>query len=220
MLDTSFCVARRFCLLFTLSKKRLSLIFCFRFSSALPGVPSAADTQRGSFAFLIDPTPYRVLRCNPTSDSLMVFPAMGSKKSAFFAPKSTVLTPSKNLQSLAINTEPMDCELPLSSPSNPPPPVSPDIADFGTMTTPIQTSSVSCYTDSFEKLEFAALLKNNESVETLEQVLADTRKELGAQKALIHGLEIALEKQTKLRRHTAVPRRKDPPEMPRRQELR
>ena len=89
----------------------------------------------------------------------------------------------------------MDFELPLSSLSPLPPPVLPDIADFGMTTTPIQTSSVSCYTDSFEKLEFGALLKENELVETLEQVLANTRKELGAQKALVHQLERAFEKQ-------------------------
>ena len=63
------------------------------------------------------------------------------------------------------------------------------------MTTPIHTSSVSCHTDSFENLEFAALLKENEAVETLEQVLADTRKELGARKALVYRLEVAFDKQ-------------------------
>ena len=90
-------------------KKGFLIIFSCRFSSVLPGASSAADAQPGSIVFLIDPTPYRVLRCNPTLDSLMVFPAMGSKKSGFFAPNSTVWTPPKNLQSLAINTEPMDC---------------------------------------------------------------------------------------------------------------
>ena len=150
------------------------MCFCFR-SSSLPGASSAANARPGSIVFLIDPTPYRVLRCNPTSDSLMVFPALGSKKSSFVAPKSTVWTPPKNLQSLVVNTEPIDCELPLSSPSPILPPNLPDIADIGMMTTPIPTSSVSCYTDSFEKLEFAALMKKNEAVETLEQVLADTR---------------------------------------------
>ena len=112
----------------------------------------------------------------------------------------------------------MDFELPLSSPSPLPLPVLPDIADFGMMTTPIQISSVSCYTDNFENLEVAALLKENETVETLEPVFADTRKELGAQKALVHRLQIAFEKQTKLLKDTAVPRRKDSPEMPRQQE--
>ena len=186
----------------------------------MPVASSAADAQPGSIVFVIDPTPYRVLRCNPTSDSLMVFPARGSKKSGFFAPKSTVWTPPKNLQSLAINTKPMDCELPPSSPSPLPSPVLPDIADFGTMTTPIHTSPVSYYTDSFENLEYAALLKENEAVETLEQVLVDTRKELSAQKALVHRLEVAFDKQTELRRHTAVPRRTDPPKTPRQQEPR
>ena len=83
------------------------------FSSTSPGASSAADVQLGSFVFLIDPNPHRVLRCNPTSDSLMVFPAIGSKKLGFFAPKSTVLDAPKISQSLAINSEPMDCELSL-----------------------------------------------------------------------------------------------------------
>ena len=155
----------------------------------MPGASSAADAQPGSIVSLIDPTPYRVLRRNPTSDSLMVFLAMGSRKPGFFAAKTTVWTPPKNRQSLAINTEPMDCELPPSSPSPLPPP------DFGLMTTPIRTSSVSYYTESFENLEFAALLKENEAVETLEQLWTDTRKELGAQKALVHRLEVAFDKQ-------------------------
>ena len=38
-------------------------------------------------------------------------------------------------------------------------------------------------------------MKENEAVETLEQVLADTRKKLGAQKALVHRLEIVFEEQ-------------------------
>ena len=195
VLDTSFFVTGPFFVFFYLSKKRFLNIFCFRFSSALPGASSAADVQLGSIVFHIDPTSYRVLRCNPTSDNLLVIPAMGRKKSGSFAPKSNVRTPPKNLKSSAINTEPMDCELPLSSPSALPPPVVPDIADFDMMTTPIQPSSVSCYTDSFKNLEFAAILVENEAVETLQQALADTRKESGAQKALVHRLEIAYEKQ-------------------------
>ena len=63
------------------------------------------------------------------------------------------------------------------------------------MTTPILTSSISCYSESFKNLEFGTLLKKNEAVETLEQVLADTRKELGAQQALVHWLEMVFKKQ-------------------------
>ena len=66
------------------------------------------------------------------------------------------------------------------------------------MTTPIQTSSVSLFTASFENFEFSALLKENEAVETLEEVLADTLKELGAQKALVHRLEIAFKGQKQI----------------------
>ena len=110
----------------------------------------------------------------------------------------------------------MDCEMHLSLPSTLLPPVLPDNADFGMMTTPIQFSSVSCYTDSFENFEFAALLEENEAVKTREQVLADTRKELGAQKALVHRLEMVLEKRKQ--NYEAIPRRKDPPETLRRQE--
>ena len=38
-------------------------------------------------------------------------------------------------------------------------------------------------------------MKENEAVETLQQVLADSGMELGAKKALAHRLEIAFEKQ-------------------------
>ena len=123
-----------------------------------------------------------------------MFLAMGGKKSSFYAPKSTVWMPPRFLQSMAINTEPMDRELPLCSPSPFSAPVLPDLADFGTITTPIQTSSVSCYSDSFENLEVVAGEKKNEAVETLEQIWADTRKDLVAQKALVRRLEIAFEK--------------------------
>ena len=51
---------------------------------------------------------------------------------------------------------------------------------------------------------------------TREKVLADTRKKLGAQKALVHRLEIVFEKQRQ--NYEAIPWRKDPPETPRRQE--
>ena len=70
----------------------------------------------------------------------------------------------------------------------------PDITDVGVLTSPIPTSKVSCYTDSFAELEFAALLNENEEVDCLEQTLADTRAELGKQKALFARLEHAFKK--------------------------
>ena len=140
MLDTSFCFRPPFLSFFTSSEERFHLFSLSGSPLLCPVLLLLLDAQPGSIVFLIDPTPYRVLCCNPISDSLMVFPAMGSKKSVFFATKSTVWTPPKNFQSLAINTEPMHCELPLSPSSPLTPLVLPDIADFGMMTAPNQTS--------------------------------------------------------------------------------
>ena len=151
---------------------------CFCFRSSLPGASSAADALPGSIVFLLDPTPYRVTRCNSNSDSLLVFPAVGNKRSSFLALKSTVWSPPKPLQSLAVNTEPMECNVPLS-PSPLPPPILLDTADVGVLTSPVPTSTVSCYTDSFADLEFAAFLKENEEIDCLQQSLAATRAELG-----------------------------------------
>ena len=141
------------------------MFFCFR-SSSLPGAFSAADARPGSIVFLLDPTPKLVIRGNSSSDNLLVFPAMGNERSSFFAPKSTVWSPPKPLQSLVVNTEPMECNAPLSS-SPVLPPILPDISDDGVLTSPVPTSTVSCYTDSFADLEHAALLKENEEVDCL-----------------------------------------------------
>ena len=118
---------------------------------------------------------------------------MGNKRSNFFAPKSTIWSPPKPLQSLAVNTEPMECNASLS-PSPVPPPILPDITDVGVLTSPVPTSTVSCYIDSFADSEFAALLKDNEEVDCLQQTLAARRAELGKQKALFARLERAFNK--------------------------
>ena len=80
------------------------------------------------------------------------------------------------------------------SPSLVPPPILPHITDVSVLASPVQNSTVSCYTDSFADLEFAALLKENEEVDCLEQILAATRAELGNQKALFARLERAFNK--------------------------
>ena len=103
------------------------------------------------------------------------------------------MVPPKPLQPLAVNTEPMECNAPLS-PSPVPPPILPDITDIGALTSPVPISTVSCYTDSFADLEFAALLRKNEEVDCLQQTLAAIRAELGKQKALFARLEQAFNK--------------------------
>ena len=74
------------------------------------------------------------------------------------------------------------------------PPILPDITDVGVLRSPVPTSTVSCYTDSFADLEFAALLKDNEEVDCLQQTLAATRGELGKREVLFAGLERAFNK--------------------------
>ena len=118
---------------------------------------------------------------------------MGNKLSSFFAAKSTVWSPPKPLQTLAVNIERMECNAPLS-PSTTPPPILPDITNNGVLTSPVPTSTVSCYIDSFADWEFAALLKENEEVDFLQQTLAATRAELGKQKVLFARLDCVFNK--------------------------
>ena len=88
----------------------------------------------------------------------------------------------------------MECEAsPSSSPM--PPPVLPDIVDPFRLTFRVPTFSVSCYTDSFADLELAALLNQNDNVESLEKDLEDTGAALGSEKATFTRLERAFDKQ-------------------------
>ena len=75
-----------------------------------------------------------------------------------------------------------------------PPLILPDSTDVGVLTSPVPTSTVPCYIDSFADWEFAALLKENEEVDSLQQTLAATRAEVGKQKALFARLGGAFNK--------------------------
>ena len=155
-------------------------------SSVLLGASSADTAQPGSVVFLLDPTPYRVLRCNAGSDSLLVYPAFGNKESSFFAPKSTIWSLPKLSATLAINTDPMEIDVPMS-PSPVPPPILPVIADNCTLTSLVPTQSVACFTDSAADMEFAALLKDVDEFEAL-------RVAYGAEKERFLCMEIQFQK--------------------------
>ena len=155
-------------------------------SSVLPGASSADTAQPGSVVFLLDPTPYRVLRCNARSDSVLIYPAFGNKKSSFFAPKSTIWSPPKPCATLAINTDPMEIDVPISL-SSVPPPFLPDIADNCTLNSPVCTQSVACFTDSAADMEFAALLKDIDELEALQVAY-------GAEQERLIRLEIQFQK--------------------------
>ena len=168
--------------------KRCEYFFCFRFpsTSTLPRASSAASAQPGSIVFLVDPL---LTVFSAATQTLCVFPAFGSKKSSFFAPKSTVWDPPKPLQSLAVNTDPIDIDMQPLSPSPVATPVLPDIIDRGTLTSPVPCSSVACYTDSFADLEFAALLKDTSELENIQATLTATQAKLGYQKGLFARIE-------------------------------
>ena len=129
---------------------------------------SSTDTaQPGWVGLLLEHTPYRGLRCNARSDSLLVYPAFGNKKIRFYAPRSTIWSPPKSSITLAINTDPMEFDVPMS-PSPVPPPILPDTADSCTLTSPVPTQSVACFIDSAWLhcfMEFAAQLKDVDELE-------------------------------------------------------
>ena len=122
--------------------------------------------------------------------SLLVYPAFGNKKNSFFAPKSTIWSPPKPSATLAINNDPIDIDVPMS-PSPAPPPILPDFADSCTLTSPVPTQSVACFTDSAADMEFAALLKDVDELEAL-------RVAYGAEKERLIRLEIQFQKRREI----------------------
>ena len=80
----------------------------------------------------------------------------------------------------------MDIDVAMS-PSPMPPPILPDIADSCTLTSPVPTQSVACFTDSAADMEFAALLKDVDELGAL-------RVAYGAEKERLIRLEIQFQK--------------------------
>ena len=135
-------------------------------SSVLPGASSANTAQPGFVILLLDPSPYRVLRCNARSDNLFVYPAIGNKNSSSFAPEYTIWSPPKPSVTLATNTDPMEFDVPMS-PSPVTPPTLADIADSFTLTSTVPNQSVAFFTVSAAGIAFAAQLKYVYELEAL-----------------------------------------------------
>ena len=136
------------------------------------------DARVNSTVFLIDPTPYRVLRVSPHTSSLRVCPSFGSGQASFFVPFSSVWSPPKPVTSLAVNTDFEDVEMPLMSPSPVPPRVILSDVDQATLTSPLLTHNVATFTDSAADMEFAALLKDTDDLDVLNQELQVERGRL------------------------------------------
>ena len=136
------------------------------------------DVAPGDTVYIVDPTPYHVVRFVVSTNSVMIHPAFDSRRCSFFVVFSALWAPPKPVTELAVNTDPIkDCNL--RSPV--PPPVLPDAMDVSTITTPPLTSTVSSITDWVEHREFAALLREADELERLEEQLKERSNQLGRQ---------------------------------------
>ena len=136
------------------------------------------DVAPGDTVYIVDPTPYHVVRVVPSTNSVMIHPAFDSRRRSFFVGFSVVWAPHKTVTELAVNTDPIkDCNL--CSPV--PPPVLPDAMDVSTITTPPVTSTVGFITGSAEHREFAAPLREADQLERLEEQLKKRSKQLDRQ---------------------------------------
>ena len=105
------------------------------------------DVAPGDTMYIVDPTPYHVVRVVPSTNSVMIHPAFGSRRRSFFVGFSALWAPPKPVIELVVNTDPIqDCNL--CSPV--PPPILPDAMDVSTIITPPLTSTVGSITDSIE----------------------------------------------------------------------
>ena len=119
------------------------------------------DVACGDTVYIVDPTPYHVVRVASSTNSVMSHPAFDSRRCSFFVGFSALWAPAKPVLELAVNTHLIqDCNL--CSPV--PPPVQPDVS---TITTPPLTYTVDSVTDSVEHREFAALLREADELEGL-----------------------------------------------------
>ena len=136
------------------------------------------DVAPGDTVYIVNPTPYHVVRVVPSTNSVMIHPAFDNRRRSFFVGFSALWAPPKPVTELAVNTDPIkDCNL-CSSVT---PPVLPDGMDVSTITTPPLTSTVVSITDSVEHREFAALLREADELERLEEPLEERSNQLDRQ---------------------------------------
>ena len=155
--------------------------FCFRSHSqsrVLAANGQFMDVAPGDTVYIVDPTPYHVVRVVPSTNSVMIHPGFDSRRRSFFVGFSALSAPPKPVTELAVNTDPIQhCNL--CSPV--PPPILPDAMDVTTITTPPLTSTVGSITDSVEHREFAALLREADELERLEEHLKERSNQLDRQ---------------------------------------
>ena len=108
----------------------------------------------------------------------MIHPAFDSRRRSFLVGFSAPWAPPKPVTEVAVNTDPIQ-DYNLCSPV--PPPVLPDAMDVSTITTPLLASTVGSITDSVEHRELAALLREADELEHLEEQLKERSNQLERQ---------------------------------------
>ena len=108
----------------------------------------------------------------------MIHPTFESRRGFFFVGLSALRASTKPVIQLAVNTDPIQ-DFNLCSPV--PPPVLPGVMDVSTITTPALTCTVGSITDSVEHREFAALLREANKLEPLEEYSKERSNHLGRQ---------------------------------------
>ena len=149
-------------------------------SSVLPGASAADTVQPGSVVFLLDPSKYRVLHCNAQSDIFLDYPSFGNKKSSLFAPKCAICSPPKPSVTLAIDTDTIEIDVPMSR-FPVPPSTLPDIAESCTLTLKKDRSVCkNCYntnTLNLMKKRFGLLEENSSRNQDVSDMQDSSNKE-------------------------------------------
>ena len=82
--------------------------FCFR-SHSRSRVPTASgqfmDIACGETVYILDPTPYHVVRVVPSINSVMIHPAFDSRRRSFFVGFSALWAQPKPVTDLVVNTD-------------------------------------------------------------------------------------------------------------------
>ena len=133
------------------------------------------DVACGDTVYVVDRTPYHVVRVVSSTNSAMIHSDFDSRRRSFFVGFSALWAPPKLVTELAVNTDPIqDCNL--FSPL--PPPVLPDVMDVSTIKTPPLTYTAGSITDSVEHREFAAFLREADELGHLQKQLKERSNQL------------------------------------------
>ena len=124
------------------------------------------NVARGDTVYIVEPTPYHVVRVVPSTNSVLTHPAFDSRHCSFFVGISALRAPPKPVTELVVNTDHIQkCNLCSPVPHQ----ILPDVMNRSTIKSPPLTSTIGSTTDSVKHRELAALLREPNKIECLEQ---------------------------------------------------